>query len=122
MAITIPDPKPEPSVKVIEKPKATVPTPPEQRPEPAREPKLMPIRPDKSLESVLDILDYDLLTALFEDGSSRLECAQRARLVAASLRHARGGRSIHRGSPAGDPSTEPIPLAAGREKATLKPA
>ena len=35
----------------------------------------MPIRPDKSLESVLDILDYDLHTALFEDRSSRLECA-----------------------------------------------
>ena len=111
-------------IKIIEKPKATAPTKaPEQRPEPAPAPKLVPILPDESLESVLDILDYGLLTTLFEAGSSRPEsAAQGARLVAGSLRHARGGRSLHRGSSAGDPGTESIPLAAGREKATVKAA
>jgi hypothetical protein len=57
-------------IKSIEKPKATAPTKaPEQRPEPA--PKLRPILPDENLESVLDVLDYGLLTASFDAGSSR---------------------------------------------------
>jgi len=61
-------------IKIIEKPKATAPTKaPLQRPEPA--PRPAPIVPDESLESVLDILDYGLLTTLFEAGSSRPESA-----------------------------------------------
>jgi hypothetical protein len=57
-------------IKTIEQPKVTAPTTaPEQRPEPA--PKLAPLVPDESLESELEILDYGLLTALFEGGSSR---------------------------------------------------
>ena len=35
----------------------------------------MPIVPDESLESVLDILDYGLLTTLFDARSSRPESA-----------------------------------------------
>ena len=59
-------------IKIIEKPKATAPTKaPEQRPAPA--PKLVPIVPDASLESVLNFLDYGLLTTLFEAESSRPE-------------------------------------------------
>ncbi len=66
----------EPLFKIIEKPKATTPTEaPEQRPEPAPAPKLVPIMPDKGLESVLDILDHGLLATLFETGSSRPESA-----------------------------------------------
>jgi len=63
-------------IKIIEKPKATAPTKaPDQRPEPAPAPKLVPILADESRESVLDILDYGLLTTLFEAGSSRPERA-----------------------------------------------
>jgi hypothetical protein len=61
-------------IKIIEKPKATAPTKaPEQTPAPA--PKLGPILPDENLESVLDVLDYGLLTALFEAGPSRPDSA-----------------------------------------------
>ena len=61
-------------IKIIEKPKATAPTKaPEQTPAPA--PKLVPILPDENLESVLDVLDYGLLTALFEAGPSRPDSA-----------------------------------------------
>jgi hypothetical protein len=61
-------------IKAIEKPKATAPTKvPEQRPEPA--PKLAPLVPDESLESELELLDYGLLTTLFEAASSRPERA-----------------------------------------------
>jgi hypothetical protein len=61
-------------IKIIEKPKATAPTKaPEQTPAP--EPKLGPILPDENLESVLDVLDYGLLTALFEAGPSRPDSA-----------------------------------------------
>ncbi len=64
----------EPFIKIIEKPKATAPTKvPEQRPEPEPAPKPVPIFPDENLESVLDVLDYGLLTALFEAGPSRPE-------------------------------------------------
>jgi hypothetical protein len=63
-------------IKIIEKPKATAPTKaPEQTPAPA--PKLGPILPDENLESVLDVLDYGLLTALFDAGSSRPEKARK---------------------------------------------
>jgi hypothetical protein len=65
-------------IKIIEKPKATVPTnAPEQRPEPAPEPepKPVPILPDENLESALDFLDYGAITAMFEAGSSRPGCA-----------------------------------------------
>jgi len=59
-------------IKIIENPKATAPTKaPEQRPAP----KLVPILPDENLESLLDVLDYGLLTALFEAGPSRPESA-----------------------------------------------
>jgi hypothetical protein len=61
-------------IKTIEKPKATAPTTaPDQRPEPA--PQLSPLVPDESLESELEILDFCLLTTLFDDGSSRPERA-----------------------------------------------
>jgi hypothetical protein len=64
----------EPVVKIIETPNATVPTKvPEQRPEP--EPVPVPILPDENLESALDVLDYGLITALFQTGSSRPENA-----------------------------------------------
>jgi hypothetical protein len=63
-------------IRIIEKTKATVPTKvPEQRPEPARAPELVPILPDESLESALDILDYGSPTTSFEAGSSRPERA-----------------------------------------------
>jgi hypothetical protein len=63
-------------IKTIEKPKATAPTKaPEQTPAP--EPNLGPILPDENLESVLDVLDYGLLTALFDAGSSRPEKARK---------------------------------------------
>jgi hypothetical protein len=63
-------------IRIIEKTEATVPTKaPEQRPEPARAPKLVPILPDESLESALDILDYGSLTTSFEAGSYRPERA-----------------------------------------------
>jgi hypothetical protein len=61
-------------IKSIEKPNPTAPTKaPLQRPEPA--PKLAPLVPDESLESELDIVDYGLLTTLFEAGSSRPKSA-----------------------------------------------
>jgi len=63
-------------IKIIEKSKATAATKaPEQRPAPAPAPKLVPILSDESTEPVLDILDYGLLTTLFESGSSRPESA-----------------------------------------------
>jgi hypothetical protein len=66
----------EPFVKIIEAPKATVPTKvPEQRPEPEPEPAPEPILPDENLESALDVLDCGLITALFQTGSSRPENA-----------------------------------------------
>ena len=68
----------EPFIKIIEKPKATAPTkvperPPEPEPEPA--PELVPILPDENLEPAIDFLDYGLITAWFEAGSSRPERA-----------------------------------------------
>jgi hypothetical protein len=66
----------EPFIKIIEKPKATAPTKaPEQTPEPEPEPELVPILPENGLERVLDVLDYALLSTLFEAGSSRPESA-----------------------------------------------
>ena len=63
-------------VKIIEKPKSMLATKaPDQRPELSPEPKLAPILPEESLEPVRDILDYGLLTKLFEGGSSRSESA-----------------------------------------------
>ena len=47
----------------------------EQTPAPA--PKLEPILPVENLESVLDVLDYGLLTVLFDAGSSRPEKARK---------------------------------------------
>jgi hypothetical protein len=68
----------DPFIKIIEKPKATVPTKvPERRPEPESEPEpapeLVPFLPDENLELALDVLDYRSITSLFEAGSSRPE-------------------------------------------------
>lgn len=66
-------------VRIIEEPNATVPaTAPERRPDPAREPRPLPVLPDKRFERVLDIVDYGLLTTLSEAESSRPESAPAA--------------------------------------------
>jgi hypothetical protein len=84
-------------IKIIEKPKATAPTKaPEQRPEPA--PKLGPILPDENLESVLDVLDYGLLTALFDAGSSRPEKARNELDTSPALWAARGAVALSTGA------------------------
>jgi hypothetical protein len=84
-------------IKVIEKPKATAPTKaPEQTPAPA--PKLGPILPDENLESVLDVLDYGLLTALFDAGSSRPEKARKEPGTSPALSAALGAVAFSTGA------------------------
>jgi len=61
-----------PFIKIIEKPRAAAPAKaPEQRQERAPAARPVPIIPDASLDSVLDILEYGLLTTLLEAASSR---------------------------------------------------
>ncbi len=63
-------------IKIIENPKATVPTKaPEQRPEPAPERQRVPVRPDQLIEPVRNTFDHGLLTTWFDAGSSRPEKA-----------------------------------------------
>jgi hypothetical protein len=63
-------------IKMVEKPLAVAPTSdPEQRPEPPSAPIPRPFLPAANLESVLDVPDYRLLTALVEAASSRPESA-----------------------------------------------
>jgi hypothetical protein len=61
----------EPVKKTIEKPKAAPANAPEQQRNPAPAPKLVPILPDAALESMLEIVDYGLLTALLETALAR---------------------------------------------------
>jgi hypothetical protein len=61
-------------IKIIEKPKATAPTKAHEQ-TPASAPKLVSILPDENPESVFDVLDNGLLTALIDAGPSRPDSA-----------------------------------------------
>jgi len=66
-------------IKIVEKPEAVAPTTdPEQKPEPPSAPIPGPFLPAANLESVLDVPDYRLLTALVEAASPRPESAPKA--------------------------------------------